>query len=42
MKDTLMYKSTLQPQAGYIEPGMDPGVGLDFDDDRILEFRLKE
>ena len=42
MKDTMLFKSTLQPRDGFLTPSNEPGVGFAIDEGRVNEFIVKD
>ena len=42
MKDTTLFKSTLQPRDGFLTPSNEPGVGFAIDESRVNEFVVKD
>jgi D-arabinonate dehydratase len=42
MKDTTLFKSTLEPKDGFLTPSDEPGVGFAIDEGRVTEFVVKE
>lgn len=41
MKDMVLYKKTLQPKNGYLQPSDRPGVGIIIDEEKLQEFQIK-
>jgi D-arabinonate dehydratase len=42
MKDTMLFKSTLQPKDGFLFPSNVPGVGFTIDEERVNEFTVRD
>ena len=42
MKDTTLFRSTLEPKDGFLTPSNEPGVGFTIDESRVNEFIVKE
>jgi len=42
MKDTTLFKSSLEPKDGFLTPSSEPGVGFAIDESRVNEFMVRE